>query len=277
MRSTRRSPGKVLDSIADREYVAALPLRDRVLIGACAIAVAALAWAYLVHLADGMMPAMPSGGTMADMGMAMAAPWTLAEFAFLFWMWAVMMVGMMAPSVTPAMLLFAGAQARRAGGQVRLAVPMFALGYAIVWLGFSACAALAQWALHDASLLSTQMAASSQRVGGAILCAVGIYQWLPIKTACLVRCRSPLAFLLAHWREGRAGALRMGLRHGAWCLGCCVALMAALFVVGVMNLVAVAALALFVLVEKIGPAGVAIARIGGVLLIAAGVAMLARS
>jgi len=211
---------------------------------------------------------------MMAMGMAMAAPWTLAEFAFLFWMWAVMMVGMMAPSATPAMLLFAGAQARRAGGRARLAVPMFALGYALVWLGFSACAALAQWALHDASLLSASMAASSQHVGGAILCAVGVYQWLPLKRACLVRCRSPLAFLMARWRDGPLGALQMGLRHGAWCVGCCFALMAVLFVVGVMNLLAVAVLALFVLVEKTGPAGVAVARAGGVLLIAAGAAML---
>jgi predicted metal-binding membrane protein len=264
----------VPDSIADREYVAALPRRERVLIGSCALAVSALAWVYLVHLAD-VMPGMPRDATMAGMGMAMAAPWTLAEFAFLFWMWAVMMVGMMAPSATPAMRLFAGAQARRPAGHARLAVAMFALGYAIVWLGFSAAAALAQWAMHDASLLSARMAASNDRVAGAILCAVGAYQWLPIKSACLVRCRSPLAFLMARWRDGALGALRMGLRHGAWCVGCCFALMAVLFAVGVMNLLAVAALALFVLVEKTGPAGVVVARIGGAALIAAGVTMLA--
>ena len=219
----------------------------------------------------------PASSDAAMAGMAMVAPWTLYELAFLFWMWAVMMVGMMAPSVTPAMLVFAAAQARRVAGHARLAVPMFALGYALVWLGFSACAALAQWALHDTALLSASMAASSERVGGTLLCAVGVYQWLPLKRACLIRCRSPLAFLMARWRDGTLGALRMGVRHGAWCLGCCFALMTALFAVGVMNLVAVAALALFVLVEKSGPAGVAVARLGGVLMIAAGIAVFVSS
>ena len=247
--------------------------RERIVVVACAVALTALAWLYLVHLAR-TMPA----DAMADMPMSMPMPmpasWSLAELAFLFWMWLVMMVGMMAPSATPVMLLFAGTQVRRGARSARVAVALFALGYAVVWTGFSALAALAQWTLHGYAMLSPAMAASSQRVGGAILCAAGVYQLLPLKSACLSRCRSPLAFLMTRWRDGPLGALEMGLRHGAWCLGCCFALMAVLFAVGVMNLVFVAALALFVLLEKTGPAGIAVARAGGVLLIAAGSFML---
>lgn len=124
--------------------------------------------------------------------------------------------------------------------------------------------------MHALALLSPQMAASSAHVGAVILCAAGAWQLLPVKRACLTRCRSPIAFLMTQWRNGPLGALEMGLRHGVWCLGCCWALMAVLFVVGVMNLVFIAALALFVLLEKTGPAGFLIARIGGAALIAAG-------
>ena len=206
----------------------------------------------------------------------MPAPWSASEIGLLFAMWAVMMVGMMTPAAAPVLLLFAGAQIRRAPCRARIAVAMFALGYAIVWTAFSACAALAQWTLHASMMLSPQMALSSARAGAVVLCAAGVYQLLPVKRACLVRCRSPLGFLMTHWRDGARGALGMGLRHGAWCVGCCWALMAVLFVVGVMNLACVAALALFVLLEKTGPAGVAVARVGGVLLIAAGVLTLLR-
>jgi predicted metal-binding membrane protein len=260
--------------IAGRGSAFALPLRERVVIWLCVIGVTALAWTYLVRLGQGMAPAMPAGAMTADMGMAMDAPWALREVAFLFWMWAVMMVGMMAPSATPVLLLFAGLQARRTEGRAPFAVSLFALGYAIVWIGFCACAALAQWALHDTAVLSAPMNAASGPVGGAILCAAGAYQLLPFKGVCLARCRSPVSFLVMHWRDGALGALSMGARHGVWCLGCCWALMAVLFAVGVMNLVWVAALALFVLVEKTGPAGVAIGRAGSVMLLAAGVLML---
>ena len=241
--------------------------RERAVVWFCVLAVAALAWGYLVYLERGMAGAMAHEAKMAGMGMAMA--WSLADFAFTFAMWAVMMIAMMAPAAASVLLLVGGAQARR-GTRSRFFVPGFALGYAIVWLVFSVVAALVQWMLHDAALLSPQMAAVSPYVTGGLLVAAGVYQLLPIKGTCLVRCRSPLAFLMTHWRDGASGALQMGLRHGAWCLGCCWALMIVLFAVGVMNLVAVAALALFVLAEKIGPAGALVARIGGIGLIAAG-------
>jgi predicted metal-binding membrane protein len=244
--------------------------RERAVVWSFALVIAALAWGYLVHLERAMAGAMAHEAMMTGMGMAM--PWSLADFAFIFSMWAVMMIAMMAPAAAPVLLLIAGARARRSA-RSRLSLPGFALGYAIVWLGFSLAAALAQWILHDAALLSPQMAAASPRLSGGLLVAAGVYQLLPIKGACLVRCRSPLAFLMTHWRDGPIGALHMGMRHGTWCLGCCWALMIILFVVGVMNLVAVAALALFVLAEKTGPAGVLLARIGGIGLIAAGLAV----
>ena len=115
------------------------------------------------------------------------------------------------------------------------------------------------------------MAASNPHLSGIILLGAGVYQLTPLKSACLAHCRSPLGFLMTHWRDGRGGALRMGLAHGVYCLGCCWALMCVLFVVGVMNLLWVAALTLFVLLEKVGPAPAFIARATGVALVAAGV------
>jgi predicted metal-binding membrane protein len=156
-----------------------------------------------------------------------------------------------------------------------LAVLVFGLGYVTVWVGFSACAALGQWVLHQTAVLSPVMAASNPILGGAILVAAGAYQVTPLKGACLTHCRSPLGFLMTNWRDGTIGAFQMGLLHGVYCLGCCWALMCVLFVVGVMNLVWVAALAVFVLVEKIAPAGRILARLAGALMIGFGVLFLA--
>ena len=134
------------------------------------------------------------------------------------------------------LLLFAGVHAQRAERGVAPAVLLFGLGYLTVWLGFSACATVAQWALHQGALLSSTMATSSTRAAGAILIAAGAYQLTPLKGGCLTQCQSPLGFLMSNWRDGSSGAFLMGLRHGAFCLGCCWALMGVLFVVGVMNL-----------------------------------------
>lgn len=211
---------------------------------------------------------------MADMGMPMDLPWSATDVAFTFAMWSVMMAGMMTPSAAPVVMLFAGAQR---GVRRMTPVLAFAAGYLLVWTLFSAAAALAQWALHATAMLSPAMSMASARLGGGILIAAGIYQLTPLKGACLTHCRSPLGFLMSHWRDGTAGALRMGARHGIYCLGCCWALMWVLFVVGVMNLVWVAALTIFVLVEKIGPAGAFVARASGVVLIAAGLVVIFRT
>ena len=212
---------------------------------------------------------------MAAMGMTMQMAWTSADAFFTFAMWVVMMIAMMAPAAAPILLLFAAARARRGERSVSPATAMFGLGYVVVWTGFSAAATLAQWALHQAALLSMAMATSSSRLSGAILIAAGIYQLTPWKSKCLTHCRSPLGFLMSCWRDGRLGAFRMGVRHGTFCLGCCWALMCVLFVVGVMNLIWVAALTVFVLVEKIGPRGAIVARVAGAALVVMGIVAIA--
>lgn len=228
---------------------------------------AGLAWLYLFRTS--MMPE-----SMA--GMDMAAPdilgWSWTEASLLFAMWAVMMVAMMLPSAAPMILLFSKISVRRsAAGTAYTPVAFFAAGYLITWWAFSAAAAVIQWALHSAAVLSPGMRATSPLTGAAILVAAGIYQWLPLKQSCLRHCRTPFSFISTEWREGRAGAVRMGLKHGAFCVGCCWLLMALLFVAGVMNLAWVAALSVIVLMEKSLAAGPSIARASGVLFVAAGI------
>ena len=153
---------------------------------------------------------------------------------------------------------------------------VFLSGYLLVWSGFSAAATLANWGLHANSLLSSMMGTStSSYLGGALLMTAGAFQWSPLKSACLTHCRSPLGFLMSDWREGTGGALRMGLRHGAYCVGCCWTLMGLLFVLGVMNLLWIAALAAFVLLEKVAPGGRRFSRGTGLLLFGWGALMAA--
>jgi predicted metal-binding membrane protein len=230
---------------------------------------------YLVHLDRQMSSSMEYDTMMAKMGMTTEISWTAADVFFTFAMWTVMMVGMMAGTAAPVLILFAAARAGRGERGVRLAVLMFGLGYVTVWVGFSVCAALAQWALHQTAMLSPAMAASSPYLAGAILIVAGAYQLTPWKGACLAQCRSPLGFLMTNWCDGQLGALHMGVRHGAYCLGCCWALMCVLFVVGVMNLVWVATLTGFVLLEKIGPAGIIVARVAGAAMVLVGILLIA--
>jgi predicted metal-binding membrane protein len=256
--------------ISSPTQTAVFPSRDRVIISSCLVLLTALAWTYLIHLDHQMSATMEHDRMMADMGMTMDMPWNATDVFFTFAMWAVMMVGMMTASAAPVMLLFAGMHRRRGGQPAPRLVFVFSAGYLLVWTAFSAGAAMAQWALHQAAMLSPAMMTSSARLSGAILVAAGVYQLTPFKGACLTHCRSPLGFLMSRWRDGAAGALWMGIEHGLYCLGCCWALMCVLFVVGVMNLVWVAAITIFVLVEKIGPAGAFVARAAGVAMIAAG-------
>ena len=247
--------------------------RDRAIVATGLAGIAALAWLYLLRLA-GEMSEMAEH---AAMGMAMprAEVWDVVDLVFLFLMWAVMMVAMMVPSATPMILMFTTINRRRAEQQqaaVRTAI--FLLGYLIVWTAFSALAASAQWVLHAVALMSPMMALSSRYLGGALLIVAGVFQWTPLKDTCLRTCRSPLGFIMSEWREGARGALIMGVRHGAYCLGCCWALMVLLFVAGVMNLIWVAAIAAFVLIEKVVPGGPWVSRIAGGLLVVAGVFVL---
>jgi predicted metal-binding membrane protein len=244
--------------------------RDRALITSCVVLITALAWVYLVHLNRHMMSPIQGDTMMAAMGMVMNRPWGVADLLLTFLMWAVMMVGMMAVPALPVLLLFAGMQARRANRGVVPTVPSFGLGYLLVWLAFSACATAAQWALHEGALLSSTMATSSTSVAGVILITAGAYQLTPLKTGCLAQCQSPLGFLMSNWRDGSGGAFLMGFRHGIFCVGCCWALMALLFVVGVMNLAWVGFLTVCVLAEKLGFTGARVSRAGGAILIALG-------
>ncbi len=269
--STRRFPG----GVHSPSSIAALSRRDRLLISTCIALITLLAWAYLVSLGHQMSSSMEHDTMMAAMGMTLNVPWTVADGFITFGMWAVMMVGMMAGTAAPVLLLFAAALAGRGERGVPRAVLMFGLGYLIVWVGFSACAALAQWGLHRAAMLSPAMAASSPRLAGAILIAAGAYQLTPFKGACLTHCRSPLGFLMTNWRDGTMGALRMGLGHGVYCLGCCWALMSVLFVVGVMNLLWIAALMIIVLLEKVLPGGRRFSQLTGCAAIVAGIWLLA--
>jgi len=182
---------------------------------------------------------------------------------------------MMVPSASPLILMMAAAnRKRRERDDPLVPTGLFLTGYLLVWTAFSAVATVAQWGLHAAALLSPGMVSVSPLLGGLLLLTAGIFQFTPLKQACLIHCRSPLGFIMGHWREGRAGAMRMGLEHGLYCVGCCWILMALLFVAGVMNLLWVAGISLFVLAEKVLPRGELVGRLGGAVLLVAGVVVL---
>jgi predicted metal-binding membrane protein len=256
----------------------ALLRRDRAVVGAALVVLSVGAWLYLVHLASAMPDmAMPDMPAMPGTAMPTMHPWGWVEIGGLVVMWALMMVAMMTPAAAPMILMFATIHRRRAAeGRPTVPTAIFILGYLLVWTLYSAVAAFTQAGLHAAALLSPAMAATSPLLAGGLLVAAGVFQWTPLKRACLAACRSPLSFLMTGWREGRGGALVMGLRHGLYCLGCCWALMALLFVAGVMNLLWVAAIAVAVLVEKVIPRGELVSRLVGVALIGAGALVLAR-
>jgi predicted metal-binding membrane protein len=272
----RRSPGTALSAPAPpASAVPALPLRDRAIIAACILFITLFAWIYIVHLDHQMAADLRHVQLMAEKGMTMDMPCMSADVTLTFAMWVVMMVGMMAPSASPMLMLFGACRAGRGERGVSIATLAFGLGYVAVWAGFSAGATLAQWGLHQAAMLSpAAMALPSGPLSAGVLIAAGIYQLTTWKGTCLMHCRSPLGFLLTNWREGTSGAFSMGFRHGMYCLGCCWALMCVLFVVGVMNLLWIAALAVLVLIEKIGPAGAVVARAAGVASILSGVLLL---
>jgi predicted metal-binding membrane protein len=187
------------------------------------------------------------------------------------------MVAMMLPTAAPMVLLFVTVNRRRRAefGEPYLDTGLFTLGYLLVWGAFSVAAALGQWGLHAAALLSHEALTVAPVVGASVLVAAGLYQLTPLKYACLARCQTPLGFLMGEWREGRRGALVMGLRHGLVCRGCCWVLMALLFVGGVMNLLWVAAISVFVLLEKVVPAGRMVSWGAGAVLIVWGLVTLA--
>ena len=232
--------------------------QDWLIVLAGLIGLSVLAWAYLMW----------DAGTVSCLAMPRMGTWGARELWLTFAMWAIMMVAMMVPSAAPMVLTFALVNRKRQE-QAQPFVPtsVFLAGYLIVWTLFSAAAALAQWGLHKTALLSSAMVLTNPAAGIAVLLAAGVFQFTPLKRACLVHCRTPLTFLMTEWREGARGALIMGLRHGVFCLGCCWFLMGLLFVAGVMNLLWVAAISLLVLAEKAAPAGHRVSWAAGLLLI----------
>jgi len=251
--------GSTVDRIVGRERSIAL---------ASLLGVAALAWYYLWREAA-MMSSMSMESAMT--ATAASQVWTVEWIWVTFFMWTIMMVGMMLPSAAPAMLLYGAMERKnRERGTVLPSIWIFAAGYLAVWTGFSLAATLIQAALQSNGLVTGMMVSNSAWLTAGLLLAAGVYQWLPAKDACLEKCRDPLQFFLFRWQPGAAGAFRMGAEHGAFCTGCCWALMLLLFTAGVMNLLWVALIAGFVLVEKVLPAGRWTGRLAGVAMVAAG-------
>jgi predicted metal-binding membrane protein len=255
-----------------------VPQRERWIIAAALAAIAAAAWAYMIHEARGMNLT----GVCECLGMQMrgsaGAGWSAGTLLPLFLMWAGMMVAMMLPSAMPMILTFATvSRNRRRQEWPYVPVTIFVAGYVAIWTGFSVLAAIAQWFLHRQALLSSAMASRSAWLGGILLLAAGVFQFTPLKHACLTQCRAPFDFIMTRWREGSLGAFRMGVEHGLFCVGCCWALMGLLFVAGVMNILWIAALSLLVGLEKLLPRGLWLSSATGVILTAWGAWLIAGS
>ena len=245
--------------------------RDRAVVMGGLVGLSLLAWAYTAHLA--------SSPAHTVVGESNALPhmkaWSFEDLLFLFVMWTVMMVAMMVPSASQMILAFAKINRKQQTEREPFSPSAaFLTGYLVAWTGFSAVGSLAQWGLHQAAFLSAAGVSTNAIFGGVVLIVAGAFQWSRLKYACLTHCRSPLAFFMTSWRPGRSGALRMGLEHGAFCVGCCWALMALMFVAGVMNLLWLVAIAAFVLVEKLAPSGDKIGRLAGLVFVGWGVYLL---
>lgn len=247
--------------------------RDRAVVVTALIVVIALCWIWIVTGAGMDMSAIEMTRMPRDMVMT-PATWTPAYAALMFLMWWVMMLAMMLPGAAPVLLIFAR-MSRHGGGIDRpwTATGCFAAGYLAVWAGFSVVATALQWTLEGTGLLSAMMVTTATWLGAVILIGAGLWQFAPLKQVCLRYCRSPIGFLTANWRPGRGGAFRMGLTHGAHCLGCCWFLMVLLFFGGVMNLWWIGGLAAYVLIEKLFPMGRRLSYIVGIGLIAWGASL----
>lgn len=223
-----------------------------------------LAWVYLVQ-------------TYINPGMAVdadldTAPWGLRYWGLMLLMWGVMMVAMMLPSAAPMILIFSRLERGRDNRSSIVQTVTFILGYLHTWVAFAFLATIVQWGLAQTSMFSSD--SRTFLFGAIVFLLAGAYQWTPFKYACLKYCRTPVGFLLSHWREGFGGAFSMGLTHGAYCVGCCWLLMALMFAAGINNLLWMAGMAIYILIEKLLPGGIWLARITGIVLVLIGVAML---
>jgi predicted metal-binding membrane protein len=234
---------------------------NRLVILASLAGLTIVAWAYL--LADSAKMKDVAGIMPSEM-VRTSVVWSAEKLAMTFLMWSIMMVGMMLPSAAPAILLFSRMARSRTSVLGRVATtPVFVSGYLAIWTTFSLVATVLQIWMEQIRLLTPMLASASTDMTGGLLIMAGLYQWMPAKYACLEHCRSPLQHFLFHWKSGLSGAFRMGAEHGLFCLGCCWAVMLLLFIAGVMNLLWVATIAGFVLMEKLLPKGHMIGRLGG--------------
>jgi predicted metal-binding membrane protein len=206
----------------------------------------------------------------------MTTSWDASHLFLLWAMWAVMMTGMMLPSAAPTILLYGAALRRMRRVPAPSTIYALTAGYVVIWALFSVMATAVQRVLVELLLISPMMQLTSPAAGAVVLIVAGVYQWTPLKQACLKACESPLGFLMRGWRDDVGGAFRLGLEHGLLCLGCCWALMLLLFAGGVMNLTVIAALTVFVAFEKLGPFGPRGTRVSGAALVAIGCWMLMR-
>jgi predicted metal-binding membrane protein len=277
--TSRTSTGALTASSAEgttgapsRTSVESLLLRERLLVGGALVVATVLCWAWIVPMARDMYGSMK--GASAWM---MNDTWDVSHLVLLFAMWVVMMAGMMLPSAAPALFLY-GCVIRRSANAARATshVYAFAAGYLLVWTAYSLLATILQRLLARWLLITPMMDARDARFGGALLIVAGLYQFTPLKRACLASCRHPVEFITTHWRPGLSGGFYLGAAHGLYCLGCCWALMMMLFVGGVMNLWWIAALTVFVLIEKAAPFGEKGGRYSGFAIAAVGVLMAIR-
>ena len=244
-----------MTTVAPGVAVETLVRQDRKAVTGSVVVIAILAWWLLVRQADGMHTWYPH-----------AEPLSLASFVLTILMWLVMTVGMMLPAVLPWILMFAESNRVTGNDTARFSVVWFVTGYFVVWAVYSAVAGSAQLLLQQSSLLQGGELRLGTIGGGIVLAGAGLFQFTRLKQACLEHCRSPLSFFLSRWEDGPVGVFRMGFRHGLFCLGCCWALMAVAFALGVMNLFWMAVVTLVVLGEKLLPGGRVLARaVGGVL------------
>ena len=256
----------------DRTAIESALARPRAGLAAVLIALPLACWIWVVAMARDMYG--PMSGASAWM---MTVTWDAPRLLLLWAMWAAMMAGMMLPTIAPMLLLYGGAMRKREGlRHPSTRIYAMAGGYLAVWAGFSVGATALQRVLATSSLLTMMMEPAHDTAAAVLLLVAGVYQLTPLKQACLVACRSPITLLSTGWREGTAGAFRMGVSHGLYCLGCCWALMLLLFAGGVMNLAVILALTLWVAIEKLAPFGQQSARVSGALLLGAGGWLLVR-
>ncbi len=249
-----------------------LILKERIVVLAVLSAVTLGAWVYMFHMSPGIIGIIMGGDS------PYMLQWGLLDIFFSFVMWSVMMMAMMLPSAIPMILMFTSANRRRIECHDPLITTgLFVLGYLIIWIAYSALATMVQWGLHAATLLLHKRVITSHLsalLGGTLLLATGVFQWTPFRNACMIKCRSPLGFILAEWREGKRGALIMGLKHGAFCVGCCWLIMALSLFLGGMNILWMLVLTAFIILEKSSVAGQWLSRVAGLVFIVWGLAVI---